>query len=46
MLSVPTNAQNGQLRVILSHYDEGPKDGVTQSDEPDIAVTFEVEGRQ
>lgn len=45
-LSVPANARNGQLRVILSHYDEGPKDGVTQSDETDIDVTFDVEVRQ
>ncbi|MXW03780.1 MAG: type 1 periplasmic binding fold superfamily protein [Gemmatimonadetes bacterium] len=41
-LSVPENAQNGQLRVILSHFDEAPKDGVNQSDETDIDVTFEV----
>ena len=42
-LSVPDNAQNGEFRVILSHYDEGPKDGTTQSDETDIDVTFDVE---
>ncbi|MDE2845786.1 MAG: type 1 periplasmic binding fold superfamily protein [Gemmatimonadota bacterium] len=41
-LSVPDNAQNGQLRVILSHFDEAPKDGVSRSDETDIDVTFEV----
>ncbi|MXX02713.1 MAG: type 1 periplasmic binding fold superfamily protein [Gemmatimonadetes bacterium] len=41
-LSVPDNAQNGQLRIILSHFDEAPKDGVNQSDETDIDVTFEV----
>lgn len=41
-LSVPENAQNGQFRVILSHFDEAPKDGVNQSDETDIDVTFEV----
>ena len=41
-LSVPDNAQNGQLRVILSHFDEAPKDGVNQSDETDIDVTFNV----
>ena len=41
-LSVPGTAENGELRVILSHYDEGPKDGETQSDETDIDVTFEV----
>ena len=41
-LSVPDNAQDGTLRVILSHFDEAPKDGVNQSDETDIDVTFEV----
>lgn len=41
-LSVPANARNGQFRVILSHFDEAPKDGVNQSDETDIDVTFEV----
>lgn len=45
-LSVPEGAQNGQLRVILSHFDEAPKDGVNQSDETDIDVTFQVEVRQ
>ncbi len=41
-LSVPENAQSGQLRVLLSHFDEAPKDGVNQSDETDIDVTFGV----
>ena len=41
-LSVPDNAQDGQFRVILSHFDEAPKDGVNQSDETDIDVTFNV----
>ena len=41
-LSVPDNAQNGQFRVILSHFDEAPKDGVNKSDETDIDVTFNV----
>lgn len=44
-LTVPANARNGQLRVSQSHYDAGPKDGVTPSDETDIEVTFEVEVR-
>lgn len=44
-LSVPAGAQNGQLRVILSHFDDAPKDGVNQSDETDIDVTFQVEVR-
>ena len=45
-LSVPENAQSGQFRVILSHFDDAPKDGVNQSDETDIDVTFQVEVRQ
>lgn len=45
-LSVPDNAQNGQLRIILSHFDEAPKDGTNQSDETDIDVTFQVEVRR
>ncbi len=44
-LTVPDNARNGQFRVSQSHYDAGPKDGVTPSDETDIEVTFEVEVR-
>lgn len=44
-LTVPANARNGQFRIIQSHYDDGPKDGVTPSDETDIEVTFEVEVR-
>ena len=44
-LSVPDNAQNGQFRVILSHFDDAPKDGETRSDETDIDVTFQVEVR-
>ena len=44
-LTVPSNARNGQFRVSQSHYDAGPKDGVTPSDETDIEVTFEVEVR-
>ena len=42
-LSVPANAQDGQLRVRLSHYDDAPKDGTSLSDETDIDVTFDVE---
>ena len=44
-LTVPATARNGQFRVVQSHYDAGPKDGVTPSDETDIEVTFEVEVR-
>lgn len=44
-LTVPANARNGQFRISQSHYDAGPKDGVTPSDETDFEVTFEVEVR-
>ncbi|MCY3772492.1 MAG: type 1 periplasmic binding fold superfamily protein [Gemmatimonadetes bacterium] len=44
-LTVPANARNGQFRIVQSHYDDAPKDGVTPSDETDIEVTFEVEVR-
>ena len=30
----------GTLRVVLSHYDEAPKNGTTPSDETDIDVVF------
>ncbi len=33
---------SGTLNVVLSHYDEGPKDGVTQSDESDVDLVFPV----
>ena len=36
-------AASGTMQVVLSHYDEGPKDGVTPSDESDIDVVFPVE---
>jgi len=36
------DAASGTLRVILSHYDEGPKDGINMSDETDVDVTFPV----
>jgi hypothetical protein len=32
----------GTLRVILSHYDEEPKNGTDRSDETDVDVTFPV----
>ncbi len=35
-------AASGTLRVIQGHYDEGPKDGVTMSDETDFDITFPV----
>ena len=37
------DAASGTLRVILSHYDDDPKDGMTMSDETDVDVTFPVE---
>ena len=36
-------AATGTMRVVLSHYDEGPKDGTNLSDESDIDVSFPVE---
>ena len=33
---------SGTLNVVLSHYDDGPKDGVTQSTESDVDITFPV----
>lgn len=36
------DAATGTLQVILGHYDEAPKDGVTQSDESDIDLQFPV----
>jgi hypothetical protein len=35
-------AANGTLNVVLSHYDESPKDGVTPSDESDVDIDFPV----
>ncbi len=35
-------AETGTLNVILSHYDDAPKDGVTRSDESDIDLIFLV----
>jgi len=35
-------AATGSLNVVLSHYDEAPKDGINRSDETDIDVTFPV----
>ena len=32
----------GTMQVVLSHYDEGPKDGSTQSDESDVDLVFPV----
>ena len=42
-LEVSTGADaSGTMNVVLSHYDEAPKDGVTQSDESDVDITFPV----
>ena len=35
-------AATGTLNVVLGHYDEGPKDGVTMSDESDVDLTFPI----
>ena len=38
-----TATGTGSIRVVLSHYDDGPKgDGMTPSDETDVDVTFTV----
>ena len=36
------DAAAGTLNVVLSHYDDQPKDGTTRSDETDVDVTFPV----
>ena len=36
-------AATGTMQVVLSHYDEGPKDGVSLSDESDFDIVFPVE---
>ena len=36
-------AATGTMQVVLSHYDEGPKDGVNMSDESDVDVAFPIE---
>ncbi|HUF10994.1 MAG TPA: hypothetical protein VMO47_16860 [Rhodothermales bacterium] len=38
----PGGPADGTLRVILSHFDDEPKNGVDQSDETDVDVTFPV----
>ena len=35
-------AVTGTLNIVMSHYDEQPKDGVTRSDETDVDLTFPV----
>jgi hypothetical protein len=41
-LSTSENIKTGTLNVVLSHYDDVKKDGVTRSPESDIDVTFPV----
>ncbi len=36
------DAATASMNVVLSHYDDAPKDGVTQSDESDVDITFTV----
>jgi len=38
----PGAAASGTLNVVLSHYDESLKDGVTPSDETDVDIDFPV----
>ena len=35
-------AATGTLNIVMSHYDEQPKDGVTRSDETDVDLDFPV----
>ena len=37
------SATTGELRVILSHFDEEPKNGTDQSDETDVDVRFPIQ---
>lgn len=37
------DAASGSLNVVLSHYDDAPKDGTTRSDETDIDIDIPVE---
>jgi hypothetical protein len=37
------DAASGTLNVVLSHYDDAPKDGTTRSDETDIDIDIPVE---
>ncbi|MFT4603890.1 MAG: hypothetical protein ACI9W4_000607 [Rhodothermales bacterium] len=39
---LPGPGATGVLRVILSHYDDEPKDGVSRSSETDIDLSFPV----
>lgn len=41
----PGVSGNGQLNVVLSHFDEFPKDGTTRSNETDVDITIDVEIR-
>jgi len=38
----PGPAGTAALQVVLSHFDDAPKDGVTRSDETDIDITFPI----
>lgn len=42
-LAVSMGAEaTGTLNIVMSHYDEQPKDGVSLSDETDVDLTFPV----
>jgi len=36
------DSSTGMLRVVLGHYDDGPKDGTSLSDESDVDIMFAV----
>ena len=37
-----SNQGNGLLNVVLSHYDDSPKDGINRSAETDIEIDFPI----
>lgn len=37
-----TASGSGSLNVVLSHYDDGPKNGTDRSDESDVDIVFPV----
>ncbi len=37
-----TGAATGTLRVVLSHFDDDPKNGTDQSDETDVDIRFPI----
>ena len=42
LVTTAVGGTSGSLQVVLSHYDDVPKDGVTRSPETDVEVSFPV----